>query len=222
MKKILIFAAIAAFALGATGCATLNNAELSPKMKNARLLPTLKPVMDETSFGSALGLTETVGGGSVGAGGTVFIGATTYANPALNDIDIIFRRDVGENICAGLLGKAKGTIRCRAVLGGSKAGGYGWMVASCLTLAVPTFVGMPIGNRKGELQVEVTVYDADDNLVGQYTSEIHNSVEYIAFYWGYLLENAKRKTARDNFTACMEDIKRQIAADYDRLNAALQ
>ncbi len=215
MKKILFVTMLAAIVLSANSCRTLNSAALNPKMKNEKLLPPLTPVLDMESFGFIFGITQTY----VSSPGFTTMTMTAYSNPVLNDINVIFRRDVSENICAGLLGN-KGTIRCRAIVGVQEAGGIGWLVASGLTFFIPNLLGMPIWNIESELQVEAAIFDVNNILIGQYISDSHCQKTYAAAYWGYFQPD--RKNVRDIFTTCMEDIKRRIANDYDRLNDALK
>ena len=48
--------------------------------------------------------------------------------------------------------------------------------------------------------------------MGSYTSPYIKSKAYVALYWGYTSATARRKTARDAFKECMDDIKKQIAS----------
>ncbi len=153
--------------------------------------------------------------------------SSTTANPAFNDIKTIFERDL-ENI-SQISGAPKGSIRCRAIDGKSKDGkhrmsveAFSLAVASGLTLCTANLVGMPISCSKSKLQIEVTILDSNNNVIGRYISDFHKSKSYVAMYWGYSLSQAPRKDARYVFTACMEDIKYQIEKDYTRLTEALK
>ena len=224
---------VAMISFGFNSCKTLDMATLSPKVKNENLLPPLNSVLDVESFGSVFGLTKTIGYGSFGGAsknigrgyaigyGTTSMKSTTYSNPILNDIEVIFNRDV-ENIC-NLLGTPKGSMKCRVIVGEEKIyGGAGWAVLSGFTLCIPNLFGMPIASPKGNLQIEVTIFDNNNSVVGKYTSDFHKQKTYVALYWGYSYNNSMKRNARLIFIGCMEDIKRQIAKDYDRLVKALQ
>jgi len=228
-----IFVILVVVAFGFNSCKTLDMSTLSPKMKNENLLPPLNPVLDVESFGSVFGLTKTTGHGSVsgasaniGGGyaigmGSISMKSTTYSNPVLNDIDVLFNRDV-ENIC-NLSGTPKGSIKCRLIVGEEKmSGGIGWGLLSSVTLCIPNLLGMPIRSPKCNLQIEVTVFDNNDSVVGRYTSNFRKQKTYIALYWGYSYNDSMRRNARLIFTDCMEDIKRQIGKDYTRLMDALK
>ena len=67
-------------------------------MKNERLLSSLTPEFDVMSFGTIFPLTQIRGSAYVEYYGYGTISASTSANPALNDLSIIFDRDVSNNI----------------------------------------------------------------------------------------------------------------------------
>ena len=215
------FALLAAGVIfSANSCKSLDYATLSPKMKNDKLLPPLTPTLDVASLGSVFPITQSVGSGYVGYG-TVSVYTSTHTNPVMNDLDVIFQRDISTNICDGLTGTAKGSINCRAVVGKERRPRT-WLVISGLTLCIPNLFGMPFGSSTAELQIEVTIFDGNNNIAGRYTSDIHKQKSYMAMYWGYSESDVYRKNARFVFTACMEDIKQQISRDYDRLIRTLQ
>jgi hypothetical protein len=199
-----------------------------PQVKNEKLLPPLTPVIDAQSFGTVFGLGTTVGSSSgVGynVGGGVVVGggtanSTTYSSASLNDINTIFSRDI-ENISV-LYGQAKGTIMVRLIEGKETKLHYWPLFLSALTIYTINLFGVPIDYSATKLQIEVTILDEKNNVVGKYTSDYRKEKSIIAMYWGYSMENAPKRSARIAFTECMKDIKRQIANDYDRLAAALE
>ena len=233
MKRFFVIIGIISLVIVVNGCKSLSLSTLEPKMKNKYLLPSLSPILDVESFGSVFGLIKTTGYGSVGGVsktmgrgygigyGSISMKSTTYSNPILNDIDVIFNRDV-ENICH-LSGTPKGSIKCRLIVGKEKIyGGAGWAVLSGFTLCIPNLFGMPIMSPKCNLQIEVTIFDNNNSVVGRYTSDFRKQKTYVALYWGYSYNNSMKRNARLIFTGCMEDIKRQIEKDYTRLIEALK
>jgi hypothetical protein len=181
-----------------TGCFPLLSSTLMPQGKNERLLPPLTPVVeDKQGFGSAFGI-------------------------ALNDINTIFSRDI-ENISVPISSeKAKGTIIARLV-SGENIKFHIWppVLSGVTTIFSICLLGVPFDYATAGLQIEVTILNDKGGVVGKYVSDYHEQTSFYAMYWGYSFDNAPKKSVRLAFTECMKDIKRQIADDYDRLNAAL-
>jgi len=198
-----------------SSCKSLDNTTLNPKMKNEKLLPSLKPVFDEDSF-------------SVMYGTYVRSNYMVRYSPSLDDIKKIYERDL-PNIC-DFSGRAKGTIKCKAIdgkeedrfWGNTSSAGCFFMFVTVGTLGISPLFGIPIQDTNSELQIEITIIDSNNYVVGRYKSDMHKQRTWQALYWGYNMDNAFRRNARLVFIACMEDIKRQINEDYYRLVKALQ
>jgi len=219
------------------GCATLPQSTLMPQGKNERLLPPLTPVIDMQSFGSVFGIATTQGtssgmvyGGTYSGGIIGVNNSTTYSSVVLNDINTIFGRDI-ENISVPIYsGKAKGTIIAR-LASGEIINLHWWpMLLSCFSTAcIINLFGVPIDYATAGLQIEVTILNDKNGVVGKYVSNYHEQKSYYAMYWGYNpggaynnpSNDAQKRNARLVFAECMKDIKQQIANDYDRLNSAL-
>lgn len=215
MKKLLLICAVM---LGLNGCVALSSTTLSPKIKNEKLLPPLVPVFDGESFFTHYPSSITLGSGAV-IGSTAIMNSSTFSNPTLGDFDFIFQRDVDENICVPDMsyGEKKGTIRCSMYYAEYKEK-FGWMIPSGLTLFIGCLLGMPSMSSESGLQIEVFVFDGNNKLVGKYRSDIHKRKHRHTLY-----NTVKpRANQREMFIACMEDVKRLIASDYDRLNDTLE
>ena len=136
------------------------------------------------------------------------------------DFNIIFQREVEENICVSdTYGQKKGTIICTLIDARGVNKGW-WLVPSCCLLFIPNILGFPLGAFETEMQIEVFIFDVNNNLAGKYRSDIHKQKTYAAAYWGY-----NEPETRNNllvFSKCMDDIKHQITNDYHRLNTVLQ
>jgi len=231
-KIIILSLSTLIFCLCLSGCKSLNPTLLNPQMNNERLLPPLTPVFNEESFGTVIPLFISSGdskmfGLGFGSSSTEvaiiqsFSKTITYRNPVINDLKTIFERDVERNITASSNGQQNGTIKCR-LIDGKHSEGLGWCIFSSVTLGLFNLLGMPVSSNKYNLQIEVAIFDNNNNLVGRYTSDFHNQKSYMALYWGYSESNAPRNSARIAFTKAMEDIKQQIEKDFDRLNRALR
>ena len=229
-QKFIILLAFILFTITVNSCKSLYLSTLEPRGRNEKLLPPLTPILDDRSFASIFGEGRTSGTGGGVSYRSPYLGnisttvggwsAITYPNPRINEINVIFQRDL-ENICE-IYGTSKGNIKCSAIVGRNKEGGIGLALLSGFLLCVPNLFGMPIGAWKSELQIEISIYDVSNNLVGRYTSDFHKQKTYSALYWGYKYGDAEAKNVRAIFTECMADIKRQIQKDYQRLSDALK
>lgn len=206
-----------------TSCKTLSLTALSPTGKNEKLLPPLGIIVDEPSFASALGATTSASTGSVyttsETGGIVSSSTKTYSNPLIQYIITIYERDI-LNI-SDTYGDQKGYAKCRLITGSSVQGGYGLAFLSGFTLLVPNLFGMPFANHKSTMQIEVSIYDNEERLVGKYLSNFKSNKVPIALY-GYGEGAAEIYTVITTFKECMNDIKLAIADDYDRLAPLLK
>ncbi len=207
-----------------TSCKTILISELSPSGKNAELLPPLNAVLDESSFGSAFGLTKTSSVGGVYSFNSRYAIAssqsTTYGNPNLQHVYTIYTRDI-ENISQSY-GDRKGNAVCRLIVGSTEPCGYGWAVLSGMTLLVPNLLGMPFGNCKTVMQIEVSIYTNGGKLAGKYLSSPRTSKVPLALWHGYSPNSAEMKTIIDAFKESMSDIKYAVSQDNRRLQAELQ
>jgi len=217
VRKLLFVVGVATFIFSLNCCRMLTSASLHPQMKNEKLLPPLTPEFIDESFyfRFPVDVTNKV----QGAKGLV---ETTQKNPDISNFKLIFQRDVEKNICAvNLLDVPNGRIECRLI------DAYGkvkiiWLLPSMLSAFTLNLLGMPAHGRYDEMQLEVTIFDTENKLVGKYTSDARKRKSFMALYWGWGLEAMTDRNKRVIFTECMEDIKRQIENDYQRLSAALK
>ena len=203
-----------------SSCKTvISTTTLHPKMQNEQLLPPLTPVFDTESFGIRFPLQVS---SMVNAGHQIMGAAGTYDNPNLTNFRMIFQRDVEKNICRpNLDDKAKGTIKCSLVDAYDRTKEW-WLIPSLLSGFTLNLLGMPRTTQYDELQIEVTIFDIENKLIGKYSSDALKSKTYTALYWGWGISAANDVNKRKIFTECMEDIKRQITKDYSRLYDALK
>lgn len=228
MKRIAFLLLIV---LSLSGCKALYLSELTPTTKYGTALPPLIPLIDagsfETVFAATSTSTSTTGyatGFNIGNKSYIVGNSTstsnTFRNPTLNDLRVIFENDVKNNICEKY-GSNKGYISCSVVTGANYKPMGAWWLTYCIGCGIWQLLGVPTGAAKTYLQIQVDIYDMNKNLIGTYTSPYIKDKAYIALYWGYSGNNALRKTAQTAFKECMDNIKRQIAADSQRLNRAL-
>ena len=216
LKKILLVALI----LGAYSCRSTDISMLHPKTKIETLLPALTPTFDFESFGIRFPHLITAGGDL--SPSFVYGAFAVLANNSRHvaDFNIIFQRDIEKNICVSdTYGNKKGTIKC-SLIDARGVDKTWWLIPSCCLLFIPNLFGMPCWASEAEMQIEVAIFDDNNNLVGKYRSDVHQHKTYVAAYWGY--NDPETRNYLLVFTKCMDEIKRQIANDYHRLYTALQ
>ncbi len=176
------------------------------------------------SSGTSAGYGTALSNGS--AIGVAISNSTMSKDPRVQDAITIFDRDVKNNI-TNPYGEKKGYILCKIAAGGSRFAGLGWGMLSGITLFVPTIFGVPFRTFKTALDVEVEIYDKNQNLIGRYNAQCSDKT-WIAMYWGYSgigpvkpAIPAARISSINAFKCAMIEIKNQILKDSVRLNKEL-
>jgi hypothetical protein len=222
------------------GCKSIRVTDLKVSSPNKQLLPGLEPQINLTSFETAysLGTTKSTGasgGMGQGLGGGTIVGvgvsssvSTSVKDKRIQDALIIYEREIRENITQGNE-KPKGYAICKITTGQTKLGGAGWIILSGVTLMIPNIFGMPYGNYKTELEVEVEIQDSCKNTIGRYTGYGFGKAT-LAAYWGYGggnghitgNESGARKSNIIAFKMAILEVKNKINADYGRLIKELE
>ena len=99
-------------------------------------------------------------------------------------------------------------------------GNLALQVFSCWFVMVPNLFGMPFSVYKLELETTVKILDSNRKVIGKYDA-IGKSKNSVAFYYGYTLNVAKRKTQVEALKKALQKIRPKIASDVERLNNAL-
>lgn len=212
-----------------TSCRSLYISDLKPEGKISTQLPQLAPHINVSSLENVFGInhstTQSFGTTNIFLGNITFTATSAtsnYRDPSIQDISVIFDRDVKNNIC-DISRDLKGYITCNITTGYTKVGGAGWTILSVWgTAFIGNLFGMPILRVKSGMEVEVQIFDSNKKLLGSYTSPYYQYKVPVALYHGYNVRNGKRKTAIMAFKSAMSDIKRQIQEDSFRLNSLLK
>lgn len=233
--KIMIFVCLLVI-----GCKSIKVTDLKVKEPNSQLLPALEPKINLTSFETAysLGTTKSIEvssgiGQGLGGGTIVGVGVSSSVSTAVKDKRaqdalIIYEREIRESITKGNE-KPIGYSICKITTGQTKLGGAGWIILSGCTLMIPNIFGMPYGNYKTELEIEIEIQDSCKNTIGRYTGYGFGKTP-LAAYWGYGggsahitgNESGARKSNIDAFKMAMQEAKHKINLDYERLNNELK
>lgn len=231
MKHLFYLCVITLTLFSTTRCKTIYLSELTPETKyGTKRLPPLVPIFDVQSFDNVfpdVSHTESSGyatGHNLRGADMAFghgSSMTTHSkNPSINDLSVIFERDVRNNICESS-GEYSGYITCHVITGANWSPlGLWW--AGYFLAGIPYIFGMPIQSSKTHLMIKIDIYDRNQNLIGSYESDYVQQKKYSALYWGYSGANGRRKTAIDAFKICMDDVKQQIASDHNKLYLSLR
>lgn len=216
MKKI-IFAAFIIIA----SCKSISYSDLRPSGPLPLKLPSLDPQINIRSLESVYSLGYTQSNGSAytqpvkGTNGFVTVGGSTsthYADSRIQDVIIIFERDVKDNITKSV-GQNFGYMTLSIGAGDSrhkiKLGNF---YLSCV-LIVPFLCGITVGEGITTLDIEVEIKNKTGDTVGRY-SAMSTSRKPVALWRGYTSSNAVRLSNIECIKDCLNQIKSKIQADY--------
>ncbi|MEX2597701.1 MAG: hypothetical protein WEC59_12315 [Salibacteraceae bacterium] len=137
-----------------------------------------------------------------------------------NDDELkVFTQEVEENLIDPY-GDKYGYIAYKKNVLDSKIG-LGLFILSGFTLYIPNLFGMPFQVIKQKVEVELRVMDSHNRLIGKY-SAIGEAKSTVAFYYGYSMKNAYRRTYPEAIKEALTKIRPQIEADAVRLNKTLR
>lgn len=232
MKRISI-ATIVLSVMLLSSCKTLYISELTPIHDECEhLLPALKPVFDRESLEYVYGEISTTAktnsssrisdfNGDTRMKGESSTTVTTSRDPKIMQTKNYFIDDVNTNICERY-GKKAGIIQCRIINGYSKSSSYVGMLG-WLFIGTPFLVGLPAYISESAMQIEVNIYDLDDELVASYRSKCYSDKDFVALYYGYRNHmDAENKTNITVFKKAMNDVKDQLKKDFQRVNQHLR
>ncbi|MFP4664660.1 MAG: hypothetical protein ACLFM1_09560 [Bacteroidales bacterium] len=99
-------------------------------------------------------------------------------------------------------------------------GGWGWFLASGLTLYTINLLGFPMMLESKEVEVEVRIVDLQGRLIGKYSGRGKGQATY-ALYFGYDVNSAYRKILNETVGIALEKVREKIRADSERLRTKL-
>lgn len=138
-------------------------------------------------------------------------------NPKFYEAINFFERDVNTNITENY-GEFRGAISSKISLITDRNvyGSELLTLTSILLLGLPNLFGMPAGGHYSAIELEVSIFDLSDNLVGRYTGYCNNR-EWIALYYGYDYIDASKLATINALKCAMDNVKQQIEADSGRI-----
>lgn len=209
LRYILLLAII-------SSCKSVSFNELRPEGALSKKLPSLETRLDvyslENAYASvAYGVTSTVAQRVVPISE---VRPTSYRDPKIQDAIILYDREVSDNI-SNLSGDKKGYIVFRILSGGPKKGGNFLGVIGIFTLWIPNLLGVPVGNHKAEFEIELSVFDSRDRMLGKYIG--YGKHKTWIRIGGYSAKDAQRIANIRALKKAFSGIKKQMEGDVEKL-----
>ncbi len=142
------------------------------------------------------------------------------ANDGLHsqDENKIFIQELENNICDAY-GEKYGYISFHKSIVDSKFG-LGLYLLSCMLFTIPNILGLPYSIVSYDIEIETRIFDRNNTLLGKY-SAMGKGKTIIAYYYGYSMKYAFRKSLSEAVQDAIFKIRPQIQADAEKINAKL-
>ena len=144
---------------------------------------------------------------------------TMRLNMIVNDAVNIFEREVEENITVGS-GEKKGYISFKVQYVELKDS-VPVRVATIAGLGLLNIAGFPYNTFTQTMEAEIEIMDKKQNVIKRYT-EIVESSESCALYWGYKRREINRKISAENVKKFLEIVRKKINNDAEEIKAKLK
>ncbi|GAB4407915.1 MAG: hypothetical protein OHK0039_10690 [Bacteroidia bacterium] len=203
-------------ALAATSCVstTIAYEDLRPYDRGEAVLPLLDVVFDEQSFDQIFpeqGLVYTQNDdGTTQA--TLRPRSTGYA-----DARLLFERLVRDELCTAQ-GQPAGYALCRVVAVDQQSSIFG-MLAAAFTMGASALIGFPIVSHRTYAEVELSIFDNNDMLLGRYAGHASSSGSAGLYYRP---RGGQRGVYLKALRTALADIDGQVRADALRLVQGLR
>ena len=224
------FFCLSMMALFLLSCRSVKDAERYTDITNQNLLPSLSPYVDIESFHRAYTSFQFMRqpdryefSKAIDMDSAIFTSSMMFRQRIVDDL-LTFEHEVYNNITDTTTQK-KGYIVCRITNGFVDPGNYALAVISGLTLFIPNLLGMPISKVDTFLELEVNIYNLNEERVASYVAEGKGRA-WVALYYGYSdwnmgsargESNVYRKSSILAFNNAMRNIKEQINKDAQNI-----
>lgn len=223
MLKPNFLIVLCALSLGA--CRTLQMSDFHQKDQLAEPLPPLTLQVHAESFAGHFAAEMLRDGMTYGAAsGNVWIPSPfavyTQIGEPMRDVFTVLGNELNDNTTQRA-GEKYGLARFKLVHYERREPGWGWLVPSVFTLGVANLAGMPANKIQSNLELQMEILDANQNVVAQYRAPGSGKAT-VKMYSGYSGFGAKRKANLLALQEAMRHIRKQMEADLPKINAALQ
>lgn len=131
----------------------------------------------------------------------------------------IFNQELEENL-TDPYGTKYGYISYKSRLIDYKLG-LGYYIVSTLLMTIPNLLGLPFMNIKYEIESEIRILDRNKKLLAKF-SAVGKSKTIVAYYYGYSLKYATRKTYIEAIIDGLNMLRPQIEKEAININEKLQ
>lgn len=210
-----------------SSCKTIKVNDLKANKESCVKLPALEPRVDlnslESVYTTGSVVSKGVGTANVSSSGKSAIGQSVSVSTGVKDKRVqdaitIFDREV-KDCLTDPYGKSIGYIVCKFASGETKEK-YGFSILSGMLFFVPNLFGMPMATYKTELDLDIEIYNNNEELIGRYSANSKDKA-FAALYHGYSFKNASRITGIRAFKKALNDVKKDINNDKENLEKKL-
>lgn len=154
---------------------------------------------------------------------------TQYEDKRIQDAITLFESHLYDQV-SDRVGKPIGRVLYRLPIAESRKRGWGWTLASIVTLTIPNWFGMPFANGRSEIQIAMDIIDCNDQLIASFKGVGFKKTPQ-ALYHGYEgdifgqriggNEDMVRKSNIEAIKQGLERINDQLSKDAERLRKQL-
>jgi hypothetical protein len=130
----------------------------------------------------------------------------------------IFNQELEENL-TDIYGVKYGYISYKTNIIDYKMG-LGYYMLSCFLVTIPNLFGMPYMNFQYEVETEIRIFDKNKKLLAKYSAN-GKSRTLVAYYYGYQLKYAARKSYIEAIISGLHQIRPSIERDAASINEKL-
>lgn len=208
------------------GCRTLHVTPVSDEVVEERL-PSVDLVFDDASFSTVypnVSYSNVYSSSNYGRyfSTTVSVGNTnSYGSKHINRYKKIFEEQM--NGCVfEKYGECMGKVVLSLNAGKYRDDGGALAYLSGTLLFIPNLFGMPFYEATGKIQLKLSVYNKNNDLLGEYYSETYEANAYMGIA-GYSTESeVEYEVTYDLFVKALNDIQSQLVNDSERLRRGLE
>jgi hypothetical protein len=231
MKKFSFFRFFLLFVLFSTSqCKTISIKDLQPKGAFSHKLPRLTPIFNvypipiypqayftqvDSATRQPILLPPVLDSAEVRG-----IRNSYFQDRNASELEVYFSRDVQRNMTMNSGGNA-GFISCTiTAFEQPEIYSGGLLFLHFITIGIPTILGVPYAQSKSEIEIQVSIKNLKNEIIGTYVGYGKDSKTTGAYY-GYRTSQIQRASGLTAFKEAMEEVKKQIEVDAARLEKLL-
>ncbi|WBA42128.1 hypothetical protein [Hymenobacter canadensis] len=152
---------------------------------------------------------------------TVDNGPMAFTEGALPEDPLrVFRQEVGQNLMEAADSSRYGYVKLLVKEAEVTRTGRFFQGVQMVTMMVPSLLGLPIEYYRTNVQAEVQILNAQNEVIGTYAGAGRSKVR-VAMYHGYSQANAPRLADMQALRLALDQIRPQLEASADTLRQQL-